>query len=660
MTQIAKFSGSASLEKTVTVGGAATTIALKVRVLIPSSLLTLIAGNTNGPALLQWYNQTASLLAEGIFISEAGGTPPWQWWSQQTSSGRDGTVVADTYVDLEADWTFISGTTWHVVWKAAGSTLFGVTTVSQTHDFSAHPDLKIVIGHLVTSAGDIGIQSASVEVNGSPIFSDDFTTASNFSAWDATNGSVSLVGDASMLPGFDPGDSGVGAGGVRISVAFDDPTLEPTPAWTDLTALQPTLVAGYEITRGRQYELDLTQDAQATINIVDRSGNTDPTNSFGPYYGLLEPDLQVKIDLWNPITEDYHTRFRGFVEDFDWDLDPSQQYFRLQVSCYDIMALLTAIEMQPGQFGDTPQEAGTVFFASSTSSTFEDRIDQVLGNAGLPVEFYVRFSGNIHLLDQTMSPGQNPLEVIQEIVDAEFPGVANAYTDRLGRLAMHGRLAEFDAHGTWVSIAGTDADRDAVWEYRQWEVGDEAAFNSFPLVTVQMRPPFTFNRGRSKIINQAICYPADILQADIAGQVYSDLVSIGLRGFKSWSKENLIIADGILTGNSGKDECLAYATFRVKNDAAPQNRVTQLNVMSIRPEDPRAENIWEMLCHSDISHKVFLNITHPGGGGFHEAEFFIQGITETCAPATGDFAMVTQSYDVSPKVVADLEGLDGN
>ena len=46
------------------------------------------------------------------------------------------------------------------------------------------------------------------------------------------------------------------------------------------------------------------------------------------------------------------------------------------------------------------------------------------------------------------SPVRAPLDAIQTAADAEFPGVANVYVDRLGRLCVHGRLAKFDPVGT--------------------------------------------------------------------------------------------------------------------------------------------------------------------------------------------------------------------
>ena len=56
-------------------------------------------------------------------------------------------------------------------------------------------------------------------------------------------------------------------GGVRVSIALDDGALVAEPTWTDITALAPNLVAGYEIRRGREFELDQTDTGSYTVTV---------------------------------------------------------------------------------------------------------------------------------------------------------------------------------------------------------------------------------------------------------------------------------------------------------------------------------------------------------------------------------------------------------
>lgn len=474
------------------------------------------------------------------------------------------------------------------------------------------------------------------------------------------------TGDTSGRVDPDP-DAG-GVGGVRIGLAFDSTTLDPTPTWTYITETD-SLVASYEITRGRQYEFDKTDTGTAKITINDRDGVLDPTNTTGPYFGLIEPLVQVQIELWNPVASEWSSRFRGFVEGYDYVVAPFTRQntggdtvgnTRLEISCVDLFAILTAIEMQPdGTFGDAPPTTpvdvtGNIFFDNAAA---QDRITQVLGNAAIDTAFFVVFTLNVNLQETVYSPSQNVLEVIQDAVDAEFPTVSNAYCDRFGRFAVHGRLAKFDPAGVSAG-AGPDA-----WDFHEWKVGDGKAIAASPSDTAQIRT-FAFNRGWDKVFNYALCTPKDIPAADIAAQVSQDAVSIAKFGFRSWSAESLIIGAltgdpltntpaGTLTGLNALDETKLYADFVVANYASPRNRITDITIKSLRPDDSRATTTWDLLCNIDISDLVAAYVSGPGDAPteyiFNGDEFFVEGIRETATPLVPEYAMVTTTLDLSPR-----------
>src|SRR5262249_42438845 len=188
-------------------------------------------------------------------------------------------------------------------------------------------------------------------------------------------------------------------------------------------------------------------------------------NPTGPHTGLIEPLLQVRIRCWNPVLAEWQSRFRGWVSDWDYDFDPSQQTNRLSLQLTDIFELLGAIEMLPGFFGDDPttatpprpDAAGQIWFAAA--ATVKARIDQVLANAlnstahpTAASDYSVVFSGNVSLVPTTYSPGETPLDVIFHAADAAFPGVSNVYTDRFGRIVFHGRYAKFNPSGVLASF----------------------------------------------------------------------------------------------------------------------------------------------------------------------------------------------------------------
>jgi hypothetical protein len=499
------------------------------------------------------------------------------------------------------------------------------------------------------------------------------SNAGTLTGWSSTTGTVA----ESAWPGDPPPE--VSTGGVRIGVAFDDPTLDATPTWTYLTDT-PNLVAGYEKQVGRQFEFDKTEAGTAKVTVLDRDGVLDPTNTTGPYYGLIEPLLQIQIELWNPITLDYHSRFRGFIEDYDYVVEPYTHQdsggntvglTRLEISCIDLFPICTAIEMQPESppsFGDDPATAGTdasgnIFFAAATA---QDRISQVETNAfgaTFMAARCVTFTLNVNLQETVYSPGQSVLEVIQEACDAEFPTVSNVYCDRFGRLVVHGRLAKFDPAGT-ASDAGADQ-----WDFHAWKIGDGKAVVTSPTDTAHIRS-FAFNRGWSKIHNYAICTPKGIDDpptvpgtSDIPGQVSKNAPSIAQYGYQSWTATELIIGAlsgdpltgvaGILTGLNALEETKLYADFIVANYSSPQNRISDVTFRSMRPDDTGAAANWEFLCKVDIGDTAACYIRGPGDGPteyiFNGEVFFVEGVRETVLPLAGDYANVTTTLDLSPK-----------
>jgi len=469
------------------------------------------------------------------------------------------------------------------------------------------------------------------------------------------------------------------AGGVKVSVAFNDPTLEPTPTWTALD--DDGFVSGYTIDRGRQFEFDRTDTGTAVVTINDRDGTLDPTNSSSPYYGLLEPLLQIKIELWNPVASTWSTRFRGFIDEFDYQIDPwvrqnalgtTVGVTRLRMSCVDMFAILSAIEMFPdGSFGDTPpvSKQGNIFFDNATA---QDRITQALANAGIDSALYSIFTMNVYAAEATYSPGDTVLQVIEDAADAELPTVANVYVDRIGRLQAHGRLAVFDPDGT-ASGAG------AAWDFHRWHLGDGKAVTASPTTMAHIRE-FSYNRGGSKVFNYALCTPqgmSDVEQVTptaMAAQTKSDSASLSQFGFRPWSAENLLIAHptatgvatmttpgaGILTGNSAIDETAAMAQFIINNYKEAHNRVTQITFKSQHPSATGAAANWAFLCGADIADMAEVTVRGPGDTSsayvFNAEPFLILGIHEEVRPLNPDYAYVTLSLDLQP-IPADSTGL---
>ena len=427
----------------------------------------------------------------------------------------------------------------------------------------------------------------------------------------------------------------------RVNIAFGQPTLLYDCTWTRIDD-HPNLVTSYSIDRGRQYELDRTDVGRATVTVTDPDGILDPTNPDGPYYGKIEPLLQAMIRRRNPVTGSWDTRFRGFIEEMDYQFDPSQKFNRLTLTLIDIFEILNAVKMFPSSAGypaDAPPEsAGQVWFQAEN---MDDRIFKVIGDAQIPAELIVCFSGNVVVADAVYSPGESAMTAVQEAADAEFPGVSNVYTDRFGRLAVHGRVAKFDPAGVHSTATA------GAWDWHIWHAGDGAAVHAGPASTAHIRR-FATNRGLAKVINQALATPAGIADEDVDGQTVSDITSIGKYGIRAQEWQNLLTLRSLLDGADALVETKRFAEYYVTNYRDPQNRVTECAFRSMRPAQEGAAANWLLLQQVDISDLVHITVGSPGGGGLEDAQFYVEGVHETCSPLNPDYDNVDLSLDLSP------------
>ena len=430
----------------------------------------------------------------------------------------------------------------------------------------------------------------------------------------------------------------------RFQIAFGEPTLDPDPVWTNMdTALR---VNEYTIDRGRSYELDRCDTGRATVICSDVSGVLDPTHTAG-----IQPLLQARLAIWNPVASDWYTRFRGFVESYELEFDPSQKVNRVTVDLVDIYEILSTCEMYPGKFGeswlDVPTESrGNVYYPATTAGDehgMQVRVNRILGEAGIPDAFKVVFSGNVSLRQTVYSPGESAMTAIQDAVDAEFPAVGNVYGDRLGRLAVHGRYARFDPLATEAATPG--------WDFHDWKVGDGAAVTASPTDTAHIRG-FSLSRDLGKVINRATATPMGVSDSNREAAVVEDTASIAQYGIRPWSAENLLTKEGIRAGATpdltALEETKTFAAYYVSNYKAPHNRVSSITFRSSKVGATGSAANWAFLSEVDINDRVAVRIGSPGGGGFTGKQFFVEGVHEVYRPAGPGLDDVTLSLDLSP------------
>lgn len=443
----------------------------------------------------------------------------------------------------------------------------------------------------------------------------------------------------------------------RVLIAFDDPPLEPSPTWTRIDDTD-NLVSGIDIHRGKQTELDRTDTGTATVYINDHAGLFDDLNTVSPYFGKLD-GKQIQLQVWNPYTELWIPKFRGFIDDYGYDINPATDgsgisiNANVQIDCVDLFDYLGGYGVQPGVNGDTPPAGseGVVFY-EDTAGTVDDRIIQVLTEAGVDSTMWVVFTGNVKLQETKYDPGDAILNVLRDCADAEFPGIANIYMDPTGRFVFHGRYSRFDPD----TVAG-DATPGA-WNFLRWQAGDGRSLTAFPFADRAQIRVLAYSRARSEIINSAMSYPRHVSstseEAKIPGQLYEDSTSIDAYGKHSWEANDLIVKEGTTTGNDKWQECAKYAELMVKNQKDPAHRIKTLTLKSVDPADSRAHKTWGILGEADISDIVNVAVAYPGStddpdnSGIAYEDFFIEGITTRIRPLNPNYDLVEVDLDVSP------------
>ena len=242
------------------------------------------------------------------------------------------------------------------------------------------------------------------------------------------------------------------------------------PDWTRIDTLEGCRVQEYTIDRGRPTEFDKTDTGTAVVRLIDREGLFDPTNTTSPYYGLILPGKQAAIALQNPVSDEWFTLFRGFVESWHYRLDQTRQYMELELQLVDGFAILARAILEVGEDGAPGRRlhepavrtaragggalaelaAGNVLYGETTG-TVERPDRRVLEDVGWPdVPMRDVFTGNVRVGPKAYGPGTSALDAIWDAVDAEFPGVANCWMSKDRRVRVPGPAGQVPAGGRGV------------------------------------------------------------------------------------------------------------------------------------------------------------------------------------------------------------------
>ena len=456
-----------------------------------------------------------------------------------------------------------------------------------------------------------------------------------------------------------------------LSIAFDATPMTAAPTWTRIDTLSGCRVRDWTIDRGRPSELDKTDTGTATVRLIDREGLFDPTNTFSPYNGKILPGKQAAIALQNPVSDEWHTLFRGFIESWQYKLDQTRQYTELELQLVDGFAILARAILEVGVDGslpgtppytsppyDTPEEAaaqealaeavkGNVVYLETVGAVGDDRIEGILEDVDWPDALRDVFSGNVRVGTKVYGPGTSALDALWDAVDAEWPGVGNLWISKEGILTFRGRQARFRPEVAEYNInertvgdpSRTDLDPDVVpISELEWTNGQDNLFNA-----ASATPQWVGTGATLRQLN-----PAAPDNDDVAGQYVTNPTSITAYGLRSITFDQLGTVEGIATGNNSMVETKLFATFYVENYSDPAPRISRIVFKSRRPGAANGTALWLHMCRVEISDLLTVQTEHPGAGGF-DHQFYVEGIHYTCRPGGPDFPIIELSLDVSPR-----------
>ena len=102
-----------------------------------------------------------------------------------------------------------------------------------------------------------------------------------------------------------------------------------------------------------------------TVTFKDRDGSVDPTT-----HDWISRPLAFAVR--NPVTDTWHPRFRGHIEDHGYDLHPSRFVGEVVLEAADALSYFAGFELAPGacrRDGDLSRTPLPVRTSPATSST---------------------------------------------------------------------------------------------------------------------------------------------------------------------------------------------------------------------------------------------------------------------------------------------------
>lgn len=207
------------------------------------------------------------------------------------------------------------------------------------------------------------------------------------------------------------------------------------------------LVQRISTRRGRDRVFEEYSPGTAVIQFYDTTGDWNPNNAAGPYYGKILPMRQVKVNTTYAGTG--YSVFTGYIQSWDWEWDTVNRIAWVTIQATDafrILNLANITTVAGAANGDLP---GT-------------RVTQILNQINWPSTLREIDAGSVQLQNDD-GTSRTALEAIQTVEQTELGGF---YIDPAGNAVFHSRgwfsqrmtttATDFDDDGTGIAYQELD------------------------------------------------------------------------------------------------------------------------------------------------------------------------------------------------------------
>jgi len=194
--------------------------------------------------------------------------------------------------------------------------------------------------------------------------------------------------------------------------------------------------------RGRDRVADRYNNGTATVRFLDTTGDFDPSNASGPYYGEIAPMRRIRITASYGGNSYY--LFSGYITEWDFDYEPGWDGTVVTISAQDGFRLLNLAQI-------------TTVSGSAVQDLPGERIGYLLTSAGWPNGLRSLDTGAVELL---ADPGtaRSALSAVQTVESTEegalfcSPSGTIVFTDRAGLATQAAQSPTvFDDDGTDIA-----------------------------------------------------------------------------------------------------------------------------------------------------------------------------------------------------------------